>query len=222
MPQRRSGEREIKDFHDTEKNSELALKVFGAYYRAHDHSGKIYDDFPGFFLVKPEVIEGREIASRPAEKAMIDEVIKRAKARKGFIGVSKHRNPKLGYYWLELSVQPFLLGDVVTADNKGEFFLLITRFIEFTRQNPKMYGDLTADIESDKDLALMLNGINDMARRLKDVLELYSEDKLVSFDPKWPVGQVKKLLHSLKNNDQEWCEMFFEYLIYVMGRKSKG
>ncbi|PJC04076.1 MAG: hypothetical protein CO070_04800, partial [Gallionellales bacterium CG_4_9_14_0_8_um_filter_55_61] len=167
-------------------------------------------------------IEGREIASRPAEKAMIDEVIKRAKARKGFIGVSKHRNPKLGYYWLELSVQPFLLGDVVTADNKGEFFLLITRFIEFTRQNPKMYGDLTADIESDKDLALMLNGINDMAGRLKDVLELYSEDKLVSFDPKWPVGQVKKLLHSLKNNDQEWCELFFEYLIYVMGRKSKG
>jgi len=119
-------------------------------------------------------------------------------------------------------VQPFLLGDVVTADNKGEFFLLITRFIEFTRQNPKMYGDLTADIESDKDLALMLKGINDMAGRLKNVLELYSEDKLVSFDPKWPVGQVKKLLHSLKNNDQEWCEMFFEYLIYVMGRKSKG
>jgi len=29
-------------------------------------------------------------------------------------------------------------------------------------------------------------------------------------------------LHSLKNNDQEWCELFFEYLIYVMGRKSKG
>jgi hypothetical protein len=36
---------------------------------------------------------------------------------------------------------------------------------------------------------------------------------LVSFNPKWPVSELKKLLQSLKETDQDWCEMFFEYLI---------
>jgi len=211
----------MQDYYDIERNAELALRVFHSYFRAHDHSGKVYEEFPGFFLVKPEVLEGQEIATRSAEKNLLEDCVKRAKARSGTIGVSKHRNPKLGYYWLELTVQPFMLGDSVTADNKGEFFFLITRFIEFTRQNPKMYGDLTAEIESDKDIALMFNGISRMADRFKEMIEFYPENKLVAYNPKWPVAQVKRLLHSLKDNDQEWCELFFEYLIYVMGKKSK-
>ena len=218
---RRAGDQGLQDFHDIEKNGELVLKVFNSYYRAHNHSGKSYDEFPDFFLVKPDVLEGQEIATRAAEKALLDECIKQATARSGTIGVSKHRNPKLGYYWLELTVQPFMLGDAVTTDNKGEFFFLVSRFIEFTKQNPKMYGDLTAGIESDKDLALMFAGINKMAERLEFMLVNYTQEQLVSFDVKWPVTQVKKLLYSLKNNDQEWCELFFEYLIYVMGQKSK-
>lgn len=221
MQYRRVGDQGLQDFHDIEKNGELALKVFNSYYRAHNHSGKVYDEFPDFFLVKPDVLEGQDIATRAAEKELLDVCIKQAKARSGTIGVSKHRNPKLGYYWLELSVQPFMLGDVVTADNKGEFFFLVSHFIEFTKHNPKMYGDLTAGIDSDKDLALMFDGINKMAARLKVMLVNYPQDKLVSFNVKWPVSQVKKLLYSLKNNDQEWCELFFEYLIYVMGQKSK-
>jgi len=76
----------------------------------------------------------------------------------GYVSVSKFRNPKLGYYWLELSVMPFMMGDTVSKDNKGEFFYILTRFIEFTKQNPKMYGDLTAEIESDRDIAVMLDG----------------------------------------------------------------
>ena len=222
MQFRRAGDSVKQDFHDVEKNGELALGVFNAYYRDHNHSGKLYGEFPGFFLVRPEVLEGRDIATRPVEKKLIEECIRAANARKGTIGVSKHRNPKLGYYWLELTVQPFMLGDAVTADNKGEFFFLISQFIEFTRKNPKMYGDLTAEIASDKDLALMFDGINKMAERLNESLEFYPEEMLVSFNPKWPVAQVKKLLHSLKENDQEWCELFFEYLIYVMGQKSKS
>jgi hypothetical protein len=68
----------------------------------------------------------------------------------------------------------------------------------------------------------MFNGIKGLAESLKEALGQYPENKLVSFDAKWPVAQVKKLLHSLKDNDQEWCELFFEYLIYVMGNKSKS
>jgi len=211
-----------KTYNDVEKNAEAVLKLFNAYYRDHNHSGKLYDDFPNFFLFKPSVLEGKEIATRGSEKLLLEDVIQRAKARNGFISVSKHRNPKLGYYWLELSVTPFMMGDAVSRENKGEFFYILTKFIEFTKQHPKMYGDLAAEVDSDKDIALMLDGIKKMAARLSVSLDIYQENMLVSFNPNWPVTEVKKLLQSLKDNDQDWCEMFFEYLIYVMGKKTKG
>jgi hypothetical protein len=208
------------NYHDVEKNGEFALKLFTDYYRTSNHSGKIYDESPDFFLFKPQVLEGRDIATRSSDKLLLDDCIQRAKARGGYIGVSKHRNPKLGYYWLELSVMPFMMGDAVSKDNKGEFFYILTKFIEYTRQNPKIYGDLTAEMESDRDIALMFAGINKMADRLSTSLKIYPEKMLVSYNPNWPVTEVKKLLHSLKENDQNWCEVFFEYLIYVMGKKS--
>lgn len=209
-------------FFDTEKNDEYALKVFHSYYRDHNHSGKLYSDFPDFFMVRPAVLEGRDIATRQSEKLLLEDFIQRAKARNGHVGVSKHRNPKLGYYWLELSVLPFMLGDAVNKDNKGEFFYVLTKFIEFTKKNPKVYGDLTAEIDSDKDLALMFEGISRMAERLKESIEMYSEEMLVSYNPNWPATEVKNLLNSLKDNDQDWCQVFFEYMMYVMSKKSKG
>lgn len=209
-------------FFDVDRNAESVLKVFNAYYRAHNHSGKSYDDFPDFFLVRPEFIEGQDIASRSSEKMLLDDCIQRAKARSGYIGVTKNRNPKLGYYWLELSVFPFMLGDPVTEENKGEFFHILTKFIDYTKSNPKAYGDLTAEIDSDKDLALMLKEIGRMAGRLAGITESYPLEMLVSFNPAWPVSEVKKLLGSLKDNDQDWCEVFFEHLIYVMGKKTKA
>jgi hypothetical protein len=200
----------------------LALEVFVTYYRRHVHSGKLYEDFPDFFMVKPEVLEGKDLATRPSDKLLLEDTIKLARSRNGCIGVSKHRNPKLGYYWLELSVFPFMLGDKVTEENKGGFYYLITKFIEFTKQFPKMYGNLTAEAETDKDLALMFNGIKGMAKGLDELLKVYPENMLVSYNPKWPITQVEKMMHSLKGNDFEWCDLFFEYLIYVMGNKSKS
>lgn len=221
MPNGETGAVANQDFYDVEKNGEFALKLFNAYYHAHNHTGKLYDDLPDFFLVKPGVFDGKDIATRASDKMLLADCIRRAKARNGYISVTKHRNPKLGYYWMELSVTPFMLGDAVTKDNKGEFFHILTRFIEYTRQNPKVYGDLTAEIDSDKDLALMLDEISVMGDRISTMLELYPEGMLVSFNPAWPVTEVKKLLESLKDNDQDWCEVFFEYLIYVMGKKTR-
>lgn len=211
-----------KDLLDVTKNGATVLRLFNAYYREHNHSGKIYEEFPGFFMVKPSAIAGKVEATRSSEKLLLDDIIQRAKARNGFIGVSKHRNPKLGYYWLELSVMPFMMGDPVSKDNKGEFFYILTKFIDFTKLNPKMYGDLTAEIASDKDIAVMLDGISKMASRLGTSLEIYPEHMVVSYNPKWPITEVQKLLHSLKDNDQDWCEMFFEYLMYVMSKKTSG
>lgn len=206
-------------FFDTQQNDEYALKVFNSYYRDHNHSGKLYSDFPDFFMVRPSVLEGKDIATRPSEKLLLEDSIQRAKERNGYVGVSKHRNPKLGYYWLELSVLPFKLGDAVSKDNKGEFFYVLTKFIEFTKKNPNVYGDLTAEIDSDKDLAIMFDGISRMADRLQESIKLYSEDLLVSYNPKWPASEVKNLLNSLKDNDQDWCQVFFEYMMYVMSKK---
>jgi hypothetical protein len=220
MSDSKAGAAANKDLLNVEKNGEMVLKLFNAYYRDHNHSGKIYEDFPAFFMFKPSAVEGKVTATRGSEKLLLDDCIQRAKARNGYISVSKHRNPKLGYYWMELSVMPFMMGDAVSKDNKGEFFYILTKFVEFTKQNPKMYGDLTAEIESDKDIALMLNGISKMASRLSTSLELYPENMVVAYNPKWPVAEVQKLLHSLKENDQDWCEMFFEYLMYVMSKKT--
>jgi hypothetical protein len=222
MSEGKAGAIANQSYYDVEKNAGLVLKLFNAYYRERNHSGKIYDDSPDFFLVRPDVLDGKEIATRGSEKVLLEDCIQRAKARNGYIGVSKHHNPKLGYYWLELSAMPFMMGDAVSKDNKGEFFYILTKFIEFTRQNPKMYGDLTAEIESDKDAALMLDGISKMANRLSTALKVYPEKMLVSYNPSWPVAEVQKLLLSLKENDQNWCQLFFEYLIYVMGKKTKG
>jgi len=217
------GEKDVatsSEYYDVEKNGTLVLKLFTTYYQSNNHSGKIYDESPNFFLVKPQALEGNVAATRSSDKLLLADCIQRAKARNGYIGVSKHRNPKLGYYWMELSVMPFMMGDTVSKDNKGEFFFILTKFIEYTKKNPKIYGDLTAEMDSDQDIALMLAGISKTAGRLSASLKLYPENMLVSYNPNWPVTEVKKLLQSLKENDQDWCEVFFEYLIYVMGKKT--
>jgi hypothetical protein len=208
------------NYYDVEKNHDLARKLFDAYYRAHSHSGALFDDFPEYFLIKPEILVGRNLATRASDKLILEDCITRAQARNGYIGVAKHRNPKLQYYWLELSIMPFVLGDPVNEDNSSEFFYLLSHFIEYARNNPKIYGDLTADLDSDKDLALMLKEINKQGNKLQPLLEKYSANMLLSFNPNWPVTEVKKLLMALKDNDQSWCEVFFEYLIYVMGKKT--
>ena len=209
-------------FYDISKNHEAVRKLFHAYYRAHHHSGKLFDDFPDFFLVAPEVLAGQDLATRASDKLIIEDCIQRAQARKGYIGVIKHRNPKLKYYWLELVVTPFMLGDHVTEDNEGAFFFVLSSFIEYAKQHPKVYGDLTAELDSDKDLALMLKEINRMGEKLLPLLKHYSQEQLVLFNSQWPVGEVKKLLGALKDNEQSWCEVFFEYLIYVMGQKARA
>jgi hypothetical protein len=204
-----------------EKNQDLVLRLFRSYYRAHQNSGKLFDDFPDFFLVKPIVLKDVDLVTRASDKLILDDCIHRAQERQGYIGVSKRKNPKLKYYWLELTVLPFVLGDSVTENNKNEFFYTLSDFIEYTKQHPKTYGDITAEIDSDKDLALMLKEINKQGDNLRSLLPVYPQEMLVRFNPNWPISEVNKLLMTLKDNDQSWCEVFFEYLIYVMGRKGK-
>lgn len=211
-----------QDYLQVDKNQDLVLRLFRTYYRAHQNSGKLFDDFPDFVMVKPEVLKDADLVTRASDKLILDDCIQRAQERNGYVGVSKKKNPKLNYYWLELSVMPFVLGDTVTENNKNEFFYVLSNFIEYTKQHPAMYGDITAEIDSDKDLALMLKEINKQGGNLKTMLSIYPEEMLVRFKANWPISEVNKLLLTMKDNDQSWCEVFFEYLIYVMGRKGKA
>lgn len=205
---------------DPDKNQDLALRLFSTYYRSQNHTGKLYEELPDMFLVSPAVLTQKDLATRSSDKLILEDCIQRAQARNGYVCVKKHMNPKLNYYWLDLSVRPFALGDDVEENNKTEFFYMLTHFIDFARKNPQVYGDLTAEMDSDKDLALMLKEIYKMGKQLLPVLEVYPLDKLVQLNPNWPATEVNKLLNSLKGNEHGWCEVFFEYLIYVMGKKS--
>ena len=209
-----------QDYLNPNKNQELALKLFNTYYRSHNHTGKIYEDLPDMFLVKPETLMVKDLATRNSDKLILDDCIQRAQARNGYINVTKFYNPKLNYYWLELNVSPFMLGDAVGENNKSEFFFLLSRFVDYVINNPSIYGDLTAELDSDKDLALMLREINKMGDKLLSLLEFYPEEMLVAYNAKWPPSEVNKLLMALKGNELSWCEVFAESLIYVMGRKT--
>ena len=209
-----------QDYSNPDKNKELALKLFSTYYRSHNHTGKLYEDLPDMFLVKPEALMVKDIATRNSDKMILEDCIQRAFARNGYIHVSKFYNPKLNYYWLELNVSPFMLGDSVNENNKSEFFYLLSRFVEYVKNNPSIYGDLTAELDSDKDLALMLKEIIKMGDKLRPLFSRYPEEMLVAFNAKWPPTEVNKLLMALKGNELGWCEVFAESLIYVMGRKA--
>ncbi len=211
-----------QDYFQVDRNQDLVLRLFRSYYRAHQNSGKLFDDFPDFVMVRPDVLKDADLMTRASDKLILDDCIHHAQERHGYVGVSKRKNPKLNYYWLELTVMPFVLGDSVTENNKNEFFYVLSNFIEYTKQHPAMYGDITAEIDSDKDLALMLKEINKQGDKLKSLLSVYPEEMLVRFKANWPISEVNKLLMTMKDNDQSWCEVFFEYLIYVMGRKGKA
>jgi hypothetical protein len=202
------------------KNQELALKLFNTYYRSHNHTGKIYEDLPSMFLVQPEALMVKDLATRNSDKLILDDCIQRAHARNGYINVAKFYNAKLNYYWLELNVSPFMLGDAVNENNKSEFFYMLSRFVEYVKSNPSIYGDLNAELNSDKDLALMLREINKMGDQIIPMFEIYPEEVLVAYNPKWPPGEVNKLLMALKGNELSWCELFAESLIYIMGKKN--
>lgn len=115
---------------------------------------------------------------------------------------------------------PFMLGDPIGENNKAQFFYLLSRFVEYAKLNPKMYGDLMAEIDSDKDLALMIRKINKIGEEINPLLQTYKIEQLVAINPNWPPQEVNKMLESLQGNDMEWCEVFYECLMYVMSRKS--
>ena len=70
MSDSKAGDAANKDLLDIAKNGEMVQKLFKAYYHDHVHSGKIYEDFPAFFMLKPSAVEGKVVATRGSEKLL--------------------------------------------------------------------------------------------------------------------------------------------------------
>ncbi|MDH2918398.1 MAG: hypothetical protein PXX73_04300, partial [Sideroxydans sp.] len=205
---------------DVEKNDGLAKQIFHAYYRTPDASGEIYRTFPEFFLIKPDVLDDSLLAFNKQELPLIANARSRATSRTGYLGVSKYFDENFAYHWIKIAAYPVVLSDLNTHQ-QDEFFYLLNKFVQFTQQNPNVYGDLTADAASDNAVALMLRSIAQQARAFEEKLQHYPLHMLLSFDASWPTAQVKTLLAALEINEQSWNHLFLEHLRYVM-RKNKG
>ncbi|MEQ1814706.1 MAG: hypothetical protein ABL860_09700 [Candidatus Nitrotoga sp.] len=207
-------------YFNIDHNRELVLKFFTSYYKMHINSGKLMDEVPQFFLVKPDVLGDTSFVTRSSDKLIMNDCLVHTQERNGYVGVIKHRNPKLQYCWLEFIQMPFMLGDPVSENNKAQFFYLLSQFVEYSQLNPQMYGDLMAEIDSDKDLSLMIMDILKIGEEINPLLQTYKIEQLVAINPDWPPHEVKKMLESLKGSDMKWCEVFYECITYVMGRKA--
>ncbi len=114
------------EYYALDRNQDIVLKLFKAYYRSHQHSGKAYEELPEFFLVWPQALVDQDLAARPSDKLMLDDAIQRALARNGTVAVIKHDNPKMHDYWLDLAVMPFMLGDDVTEDTQNCLYFILS------------------------------------------------------------------------------------------------
>lgn len=204
---------------NVEKNAQFALQVLNAYYLTPDPTGKSYAAFPDFFLIDPKLLDLKQLSIHSQEKKLLRECQERALQRNGYIGITKYYDEKFGYHWIKLSVFPFRLGDEVD-EKKSEFFYVINKFVEFSKKNPGVYGDVTAECEIDQDIALMLREIRKTAELLNEKIKFYPIEMLVAFDPLWPAAEVKKLLVTLESSEQSWDQLFLEYLHDVLRQKN--
>ncbi len=205
---------------NVEKNEALARQIFHAYYRTPDASGEIYRTFPEFFLVKSKIFDDALLAFNKHESPLIESCKRLTELRAGWIGVTQYFDKKSSYHWIKYAAYPFMLGDAA-SDYQDEFFYMLNQFVLFTQNNPNVYGDLTKDVSSDNDVALMLAAIRLNASKMDKKLQHYPSTMLFSFDASWPSSQVKMLLAALELNQQSWNDLFLEHLRYVM-RKNKG
>ena len=205
---------------NVEKNEALAKQIFHAYYRTPDASGEIYRTFPDFFLIKPAVLDDSLLAFNKQELPRIENCKNLALARAGYLGITKYYDEKFAYHWIKIATYPCML-DELNVDQQDGFFYLLNEFVQFTKKNPTVYGDLTADAVSDENVALMLHSIAQNAQPFAKKLQHYPVQMLLSFDAASPTSQVKNLLASLAVNEQSWQPLFLEHLRSVM-RKNKG
>lgn len=212
---------------DEDKNAQFALQVFETYFRTPDATGKTYAAFPDFFLIKPHVLDAMKFPMHRHEEQLLLAAKFKALERGGYIGVTKYFDEEFGYHWIKFSPFPFHLGDEV-SENQAEYYFLLRRFIDFTKHDNRVYGDLSSPDESHQEMRALLRDVTERAGHLQEKLKQYPEAKLLSYDSMWPRSEVRKLLDTLKKNDEGGHRVLTEYLRQAMrvqagiARKAQG
>lgn len=211
--------RDDKVIFNVEQNAAFATQVFDAYFRTPDASGKVYDAFPEFFLIKPQVLDTMRFPLPSQEEQSLLACKSLVLARNGYIGVTKYFDEEYAYHGIKFSPYPFELGDDA-SDNQAEFYAIFSRFILHTREHASIYGDLTTPGDADQDVGLLLRDIGDRAAQLNEKLKRYPESMLISFDPLWPASEVRELLSTYACNDEDGHNLFMGYLRHAMRNKA--
>lgn len=204
---------------NVDQNEAFATQVFDAYFRTPDATGKTYDAFPDFFLIKPQVLDSMRLSLHSQEEQSLLACKTQALARDGYIGVTKYFDEEFAYHWIKFSPYPFKLGDDAN-ENQAEFYTLFSRFILHTHEHTTIYGDLSTPSDADQDVTSLLRDIGDRAAQINDKLMRYPESMLLSYDISWPTSEVGKLMSTLASNDEDGHRLFMEYLRYAMRRKA--
>ena len=102
MPNSNAGDVAKQNFVTTwKKNAGVALKIFTLLISVSTIIQEKYTTTcPDFFLVKPGVLEGKELATKKSEKLLLEDCIQRAKARNGYVSVFQISQSKT---WLLLA-----------------------------------------------------------------------------------------------------------------------
>lgn len=211
------GKRESEIIFDVERNAAYALQVLDAYLNEPAAFESSHGMIPGFFLVKPAVLDALRYS--PTEAQSLRECITDSLARNGYVGVTKYYDEKLARHLLEFLPYPYKLGDDA-HDSQAEFYGLLSRFILYSREHESIYGDLTAPAEADGDIGPLLRVIGDRAARLNQKLTHYGEAMLLSYDASWPRTEVGRLLLTYANVDEAGHRLFVEYLRHAMRKKA--
>ncbi len=207
-------------FFDLKNNQAETTKVLNLYFRTHLHATKFYLAVPEFFLVSPTALES-VIPDWESDKLIFKECAELARARNGNVAVFKRTNAGLSHCWFELMPMPFKLGDALNEHSSGILYHLVREFLRFAGEYPERYGDMRTGLERDADLALILREVNSKADELNQLLDYYVLSDLVSFDAKWPLGQLKHLLSLLNNSSCPWSDLLFEHLMDCMSKKRR-
>lgn len=208
-------------FFDLKRNQIEATKVLNMYFRLHQHAARFYLAVPEFFLVSSAVLES-VVPHWESDKLIFKDCVDTAHARNGNVAVFKRTDNDLSHCFFELIPMPFKLGDVLSEHNNSILYHLLREFLCFANAHPERYGDMQTGLEQDADLATILREVNSKANEFNQLLGCYAVSELISFDPRWPLGQLKHLLSLLNSSSCPWSDLLFEHLMNCMSKKYCG
>lgn len=205
-------------FFDVNKNGILIRKILNNYFEGKRSLTLLPLDCPDFILSRTEHVIRFKSNLFSAHKN-IGDCIEKAIARNGYIGIMIYTNKKLDYFWLEFVEFPFVIGDAVSSVNIDAMFYLLNDFINFSINNPVIYGNIITGIDDDKDLKMMIGQIRKRADNFTELTKDYELNHLCKSQNWLTFSQVTKLLSSVKTAIDPWSDLIVEHFLNILWKR---